>query len=445
MTGLIFNNRVLSARTCYRDKDVGRLPIARVVVLGHKRSRFFCVELRDAATWSIDSCVVRAGSSMVNREDGRCSQQTAPRHFCWGNSPRKKDREISTLHSTCCHLATQSWAKCHTGASINLHRIVENISLAGQALCKVTKVTRDSFGAHTFAGMPTPSQKWETTYHRLPQQVEFSVVRLEPLSFVICDPPKYVYLGWESRYASPKIPMQNSQCLEHKLLEERGHIHSGAMACAPVVDIQDNCKGLRVADILRNLGIRWHQVILSNVMHALHSSWTLHPQRAQQSDLPPQEPGHSQGFGILRLEVILWLLDTLWVLLLASLHWRFQLFTFLFWGFHFSLQLHSQVRNLIFAWRSLSARVCLILALVRPSASCRSLDVYRMVPPKEPICSLTTRISRLDLRSVTLEIRDSRWYESYKALASVIITGLSTERAWRSSARLQSGCLRCSK
>ena len=70
----------------------------------------------------------------------------------------------------------------------------------------------------------------------------------------------------ESRYASPKIPMQNSQCLEHKLLEERRHIHSGAMACAPVVDILDNCKGLCVADILRNLGIWWHQVILSNVM-----------------------------------------------------------------------------------------------------------------------------------------------------------------------------------
>ena len=45
------------------------------------------------------------------------------------------------------------------------------------------------------------------------------------------------------------------------------------------------------------------------------------------------------------------------------------------------------------------------MSFVRPSASCLSEDTHLKDPPRDSVCSLTTRISRLILRSVTEETK----------------------------------------
>jgi hypothetical protein len=82
------------------------------------------------------------------------------------------------------------------------------------------------------------------------------------------------------------------------------------MACAPGVDILDNCKGLCIADIHRSLGILWHQVILGNVMLFIHLELFIGKELSSQVSLCRNQV-ILRGFGILRLEVILWLLDIL--------------------------------------------------------------------------------------------------------------------------------------
>ena len=84
--------------------------------------------------------------------------------------------------------------------------------------------------------------------------------------------------------------------------------------------------------------------------------------------------------------------------------------------------------------RNLSASNCSALSFVNPSANCLSDDTQRSEPSMLPSCSFTTLISKDVRLSVTDVVTDSRWYESYKAFASVTRHGCN--ELWASNSSL---------